>query len=109
VVKIDLPPLRERKDDIPLLVDHFIRKFNLLKDRSIQGITPEVLSFLMRCPFPGNIRQLENIIEYAFISPGRETQSVWHICPGTCLNSMKIRDLSCRNRNTKRPRRYGPS
>jgi len=68
VVKISLPPLRERKEDIPLLVDHFIRKFNLLKDRSIQGVTPEVLSFLLEYPFPGNIRQLENIIEYAFIT-----------------------------------------
>ena len=68
VVKIDLPALRERKDDIPILIEHFIRKFNLLKGRSIQGVTPDVLSFLMDYPFPGNIRELENIIEYAFIT-----------------------------------------
>jgi len=68
VVKIDLPALRERKDDIPILIEHFIRKFNLLKDRSVQGVAPEVLSFLLGYPFPGNIRQLENIIEYAFIT-----------------------------------------
>ena len=67
VAKIILPLLRERKEDIPLLIDHFINKFNLLKGRSIQGITPKVLSFLMDYPFPGNIRELENIIEYAFI------------------------------------------
>ena len=68
VVKIDLPALRERKDDIPILIEHFIRKFNLLKDRSVQGVAAEVLSFLLGYPFPGNIRQLENIIEYTFIT-----------------------------------------
>jgi PAS domain S-box-containing protein len=67
VVKISLPPLRERKEDIPLLVNHFIRKFNLRQGRSIQGVAPEVLSFLMGYAFPGNIRELANIIEYAFI------------------------------------------
>jgi len=72
VAKICLPPLRKRREDIPLLVEHFIRKFNVLKGRSVQGVTPEVLSFLMRYAFPGNIRELENIIEYAFItSKGR--------------------------------------
>jgi PAS domain S-box-containing protein len=68
VAKISLPPLRERKEDIPLLIEHFIRKFNALKARSIHGVTPDVLSFLIGYPFPGNIRQLENIIEYAFIT-----------------------------------------
>jgi len=67
VVKIDLPALRERMPDIPLLVDHFIRRFNLRKDRDIQGMTAAALDRLMRHPFPGNIRELENIIEYAFI------------------------------------------
>jgi len=67
VAGIALPPLTERKEDIPLLVDHFVQKFNLIKKRSIQGVTDEALSFLMRYPFPGNIRELQNIIEYAFI------------------------------------------
>jgi PAS domain S-box-containing protein len=67
VVKISLPPLRERKEDIPLLVDHFIQKFNLLNRKAISGVTPEVLSCLIDYSFPGNIRELENIIEYAFI------------------------------------------
>jgi PAS domain S-box-containing protein len=68
VVKISLPPLKERKEDIPLLVDHFIQKFNLLKGKDIEGITPEALSFLMDYAFPGNIRELENIIEFSFIA-----------------------------------------
>jgi len=67
VVKISLPPLSERRGDIPLLVEHFIRKFNLLKARSIHGVTHEALSHLMDYPFPGNVRELENIIEYAYI------------------------------------------
>jgi len=67
VVRITLPSLRERKEDIPLLADHFIHKYNLLKGRDIQRIAPEVLSCFMKYPFPGNIRELENIIEYAFI------------------------------------------
>ncbi len=67
VVKIALPPLRERKEDIPLLVEHFIHKYNLLKGRAIQGVSPEVMAFFMVYPFPGNIRELENIIEYAYI------------------------------------------
>lgn len=67
VVKIDLPPLTERKEDIPLLVDHFIHKYNLLKGRTIQGISPEVFACFAKYPFPGNIRELENIVEYAYI------------------------------------------
>ena len=67
VAKVSLPPLHERKEDIPLLIDHFIEKFNLLKGRAIRGVTPDVLSFLMDYPFPGNIRELENVIQYAFI------------------------------------------
>jgi PAS domain S-box-containing protein len=67
VVKMVLPPLRERKEDIPLLVDHFIRKFNSLSGREIQGMSLEVMPLLMSHDFPGNIRELENIIEYATV------------------------------------------
>jgi PAS domain S-box-containing protein len=67
VIKIALPPLKERKEDIPLLVDHFIRKFNVLKGKNIQSVSSQVLSCLMDYSFPGNIRELENIIEFAFV------------------------------------------
>ncbi len=67
VVKISLPSLQERREDVPLLADHFIHKYNFLKGRNIQGISPDVLSCFLKYPFPGNIRELENIIEYAFI------------------------------------------
>jgi len=67
VVKIQLPPLRERKEDLPLLVDHFIKKYSAEQGKDIVGIIPSALSILMRYEFPGNIRELENIIEYSFI------------------------------------------
>jgi PAS domain S-box-containing protein len=67
VVQLSLPPLRRRKEDIPLLVDHFIRKYNRLNNREIQTVAPEVLAVLMDYAFPGNIRELENIIEHASI------------------------------------------
>jgi transcriptional regulator with PAS, ATPase and Fis domain len=74
VVRLELPPLRTRKEDIPLLVHHFIDRFNTLQGRRITGCSERVLSALMRYPFPGNIRELENAIEHAFV-----------ICIGTTI------------------------
>ncbi|OIO72115.1 MAG: Fis family transcriptional regulator [Elusimicrobia bacterium CG1_02_37_114] len=67
VVKIELPTLSERREDIPLLAEHFINRFNLKKNKNIQKVSDEVLGFLMQYDFPGNIRELENIIEHAFV------------------------------------------
>lgn len=81
VVKLMLPPLRERKEDIPLLAEHFIQKNNRLKAKDIQGIQPEVLSLLMSHDYPGNIRELENIIEYACVVCRNSMIGVEHL-PG---------------------------
>jgi PAS domain S-box-containing protein len=67
VLEIDLPPLRRRSEDIPLLVRHFIDHFMLTTGKSITGITTDALAALLDYNFPGNIRELENIIERAFI------------------------------------------
>ncbi len=67
VIKIDLPPLLDRKEDIPLLVDSFIRKYNRLMNKEIEGISEDGLTVLMNYDYPGNIRELENIIEHAFV------------------------------------------
>ena len=67
VVEIMLPPLSERLEDIPLLLDHFIERFNAEKGRDIHGVSPETLERLLRYTYPGNIRELENIVEHAFI------------------------------------------
>lgn len=63
VVPIVIPPLRERKEDIPLLVDHFIKKFNRENNKNVKGISPEALELLMNYEWPGNVRELENLIE----------------------------------------------
>jgi PAS domain S-box-containing protein len=67
VFKITLPPLRERMEDIPLLTDHFIAHFNALQKKEIEGISDEAMAVLMAHSYPGNIRELANIIERAFI------------------------------------------
>jgi PAS domain S-box-containing protein len=67
VVKLFLPPLRQRMEDVPLLVERFISKLNLRQGKHIQGIDQAVLATLMSHTFPGNIRELENIIEHAFV------------------------------------------
>jgi len=67
VVRLVLPPLRERREDIPLLVEHFIARFNRLRGKNIRGVSPEALACLMRHDYPGNVRELENAIEHAFV------------------------------------------
>jgi len=67
VIKLELPNLARRKEDIPLLAEHFIDKMNKLKNKNILGLSHEALAIFMRHEWPGNIRELENVIEYAFI------------------------------------------
>jgi len=67
VVGLTLPPLRQRREDIPLLAEHFIGRFNRLRDKDIIGVSPEVLRTLLTHDYPGNVRELENIIEHAFV------------------------------------------
>jgi len=67
VMKISLPPLRERKEDTPLIINHFIEHFNSIKNKNIQDISEQAMAVLMKYNYPGNIRELENIIEHAFI------------------------------------------
>ena len=67
VFHINVPPLRERKEDIPLLVQHFIQKYNQILNKRISGISGHTMDLLMDYSFPGNIRELENIIERAMI------------------------------------------
>jgi len=71
VVRMTLPPLRERRGDIALLVDAALKSRNLTSGKDIEGLSPEAMRLLMAHPFPGNIRELQNILEYACI-----------LCPG---------------------------
>ena len=81
VVKLTLPSLSERRDDIPILVHHFIEKFNRIMDRTITGVADEVMEILMQYSFPGNVRELENIIEHAFVMSRSETIQLHQIPP----------------------------
>ncbi len=67
VVKLAIPPLRDRKEDVPLLIDHFIDRFNHLHNKNISGITDQVLVTLLEHDYRGNVRELENIIEHCFV------------------------------------------
>ncbi len=67
VFKLSIPPLRERKEDIPILAQHFIDRFNLVKGKDITGLSQDAIKAVMDYNWPGNIRELENAIEHAFI------------------------------------------
>ncbi len=67
VLKIVLPPLANRREDIPLLVNHFVRKFNAQQGKQIEGVSEEALAVLIDYEFPGNVRQLQNVIEHAVV------------------------------------------
>ena len=71
VIQLSLPPLRERKEDIPLLIEHFLARLNRLRGKEVIGFSPPALARVMAHDFPGNVRELENIIEHAFV-----------LCPG---------------------------
>lgn len=79
VIKIDLPPLRERKEDIPLLVEHFIKKYSEENQKEIEGIEPDAMEVLMKYWWPGNVRELEHCIERAVVL--------------TKSNNIKVEDL----------------
>jgi len=67
VVTIQVPPLRERSEDIPLLVDHFLTRFRKRLGLEVEGVSPRAMAALMRYPWPGNVRELENVIERACV------------------------------------------
>jgi len=81
VMKLELPTLKERREDIPLLVNHFIGRFNRLQNKDVSGVSNEVLSILMTHDFPGNARELENIIEHAFVLCARGLIEPRHLPP----------------------------
>jgi PAS domain S-box-containing protein len=88
VFTITMPPLHERKSDIPGLVEHFIKRFNRETGRSISGITDDAMRLLLDYRWPGNVRELENAIEHAFV-----------VCSGDCIQvfdlPVEVRRQSC--------------
>jgi transcriptional regulator with PAS, ATPase and Fis domain len=87
VVRISLPALRERTDDIPLLTNHFIAHFNALRGKDVVGVSQEALSCFMRHDWPGNVRELENALEHAFV-----------LCPGGMIEASHLPEGLCGRR-----------
>ena len=81
VLRMVLPPLRNRIEDIPLLIEHFINRFNKLRVKDIHGVSNEALTILTAHDYPGNVRELENIIEHAFA-----------LCPGGMIEPRHLPD-----------------
>jgi two-component system response regulator HydG len=79
VIPIFLPPLRERKNDIPLLVEHFLQLFAVQKGKDIQGVSSEALRVLLDYPWPGNVRELENTIEHAIVLTKAGQAEYWDL------------------------------
>ncbi|HLA28814.1 MAG TPA: sigma 54-interacting transcriptional regulator [Syntrophales bacterium] len=93
VLRIELPPLARRREDIPLLIDHFITEFNLKRNKKIIGVSDDVLDFLMRYMFPGNVRELVNIIEHAFVLCHEKVIDMRHLPPEISELSVEMRPL----------------
>jgi PAS domain S-box-containing protein len=79
VIHLNIPALKERREDIPLLVDHILTKFNHLQEKAIAGISVDAMALLMEYNYPGNVRELENIIEQAFVLCKEEMIDVHHL------------------------------
>jgi transcriptional regulator with PAS, ATPase and Fis domain len=79
VVRIELPPLRKRKEDIPVLAMQFVERFNRLQGREVRGVAAEALSLLLAHDWPGNVRELENAVERAFILCGDGLIGIAHL------------------------------
>ena len=79
VVALHIPPLAERKDDLPLLIQYFIKKYSGLMNKEMCNIDPEVVDILLRYDFPGNVRELENIIERGVALAGNAIIEVGHL------------------------------
>jgi DNA-binding NtrC family response regulator len=92
VVPITIPPLRERKEDIPLLLDHFIRKFNNENAKNVKGVTKGALELMMSYEWPGNVRELENLIERLIALTSNEYIQADEL-PFSLVNVSKINGL----------------
>ena len=123
VFNIDLPPLRDRKDDIPLLVQTFLNEFNRTNNKAVRGVDQEAMYLLEHYPWPGNIRELRNVIERAtilsdgefievkhlpptLVSKGEESLPTLTIAPGTTVDEAERRLIlltleHCRNNKTR--------
>jgi transcriptional regulator with PAS, ATPase and Fis domain len=81
VVEIRLPPLRDRREDIPLLIDHFRNGFNAKFKKTIEAVSSDVFKAFLRYPWPGNVRELQHTMEHAFVLCSRNIITFDHLPP----------------------------
>jgi transcriptional regulator with PAS, ATPase and Fis domain len=94
VIMVVVPPLRERREDIPLLVEHFLERLRQSKGRSVRGFSAEALALLGRHPFEGNIRELENIVERAFALADDDVYVTPDLLPESVLGGRKVEEAT---------------
>ena len=131
VFTIDLPPLRDRKDDIPLLVQNFLNEFNRMNNKAVRAVEQDAMYVLEHYPWPGNIRELRNVIERAtilaegdfievkhlpptLVAKGEESLPTLTIAPGTTVDEAERRLIlltldHCRNNKTRAAQVLGVS
>jgi len=81
VIPIHLPPLRERREDIPVLVDHFAKMLRVRTEKAIHGVTEQAMERMIDYAWPGNVRELVNVLEYAFVVCHEDLISIQHLPP----------------------------
>jgi len=99
VVSIHIPPLRERREDIPLLVNHFMEKYNRANRKQVKKLSQNVLDLLLEYPWPGNVRELENCIEHAIV-----------MCPSEVLSAcfLPVEILQYKEDELARKKKFSP-
>jgi two-component system, NtrC family, response regulator GlrR len=93
VIPVMLPALRDRKEDIPILMEHFLKKFGKRMGKQMKGLTPGAMQRLMRHDWPGNVRELENTIEYAVAMSSHDIITEDMILPATTVTEQTIKTL----------------
>jgi two-component system response regulator HydG len=83
VISIVLPPLRKRREDIPILAQHFLKHFSQINGKTIRGFEPAAMSFLMNAPWKGNVRELENTTERAVVLSRSDVITMQELIPMT--------------------------
>lgn len=96
VFAIDLPPLRKRADDIPILVEHFVRQFNQEQGKNVRSIAPDAMQMLQRYDWPGNVRELQSAVKNAMVRSVGEVLTA-DFFPETCRSSLPSPDTDTRS------------
>ncbi|MGH7128901.1 MAG: sigma 54-interacting transcriptional regulator, partial [Planctomycetaceae bacterium] len=97
VISIELPPLRQRADDLPLLVEHFVRLYNRELRKNVRAVSPEALAALERHDWPGNVRELQSAIKYALVHAVGETITPGCLPPGCTTSERPAEQRACRS------------